>query len=410
MQSRTLFALPGALSVLLLSSWAVAQDVDVPNNLTMRNSTDSTVGNVLKEGVPFIHNFGTNNTFLGVNAGNLTMTGGGNTASGVSALFFNTTGAYNTASGVSALASNTTGFSNTASGVSALASNTTGFSNTASGVNALQRNTTGDSNTASGVNALLYNTTGAYNTASGAGALYNNTTGDSNTASGVNALLYNTTGSQNTASGVNALRNNSTGYSNTASGNSALRFNTTGSYNTAIGVNANVSVGYLVNATAIGAEALVDASNKIRLGDAQVTVIEGEVGFTASSDRNKKENLKAVDGEEVLGKIRGLNLTSWNFIGHDPKQFRHYGPMAQDFFTAFGDDGIGKIGTPTTITSTDLDGILMVAAQALEKRTEALKAENAELKARLETENADLRARLEALERRVGTHALTAAQ
>ncbi len=46
--------------------------------------------------------------------------------------------------------------------------------------------------------------------------------------------------------------------------------------------------------------------------------------------------------------------------------------MAQDFFAAFGHDGIGTIGTPTTITSGDLDGILLVAAQALEKRTDAL--------------------------------------
>jgi hypothetical protein len=113
-----------------------------------------------------------------------------------------------------------------------------------------------------------------------------------------------------------------------------------------------------------------------------------------------------VDGEEALGRIRGLNLTSWNYIGHDPKQFRHYGPMAQDFFAAFGDDGIGTIGTPTTINSGDLAGVLMIAAQALEKRTveqtkriDALTAENTELKTRLET-----------LERRIGGNALTKAE
>ena len=65
--------------------------------------------------------------------------------------------------------------------------------------------------------------------------------------------------------------------------------------------------------------------------------------------------------------------------------------MAQDFFAAFGHDAIGTIGTDTTITSGDLEGILMVAAQALEKRTveqtkkiDTLTAENTELKARLE--------------------------
>ncbi len=291
---------------------AVAQDVDVPGNLTMRNSTDPSVGNVLKEGVPFLHNFGTSDTFLGSFAGNFTMTGGANTASGFQALAGNTTGSVNTASGADALTANTTGIRNTADGAF----------------------------------ALFFNTTGDFNT---------------------------------------------------ASGNTALANNTSGSGNTALGFAADVSAGDLTNATAIGYNAIVDVSNKVRVGNHDVTVIEGEVGFTCSSDRNKKEHLRPVEGEAVLTKIRGMSLTSWNFIGHDPKQFRHYGPMAQDFFAAFGHDGMGTIGTPTTITSTDMDGILMVAAQALEKRT-------VEQRKRIDVltaENADLKARLEALERRV---------
>jgi hypothetical protein len=110
-------------------------------------------------------------------------------------------------------------------------------------------------------------------------------------------------------------------------------------------------------------------------------VIEGQVAFTASSDRTKKENFKPMDGEEVLKKIRGFELTSWNFIGHDPKEFRHYGPMAQDFFAAFGHDGMGMIGTETTINSGDLAGILMVAVQALEKRTAELRQKEAQIAA-----------------------------
>ena len=140
-----------------------------------------------------------------------------------------------------------------------------------------------------------------------------------------------------------------------------------------------MSAGNLTNATAIGNGAIVNASNKIRLGNTAVTVIEGQVGFTASSDKTKKENFQPVDGEAVLGKIRGFELSSWNFIGHDPKEFRHYGPMAQDFFAAFGQDGVGQIGTETTINSGDLAGILMVAVQALEKRTAELKQKEAQI-------------------------------
>ena len=169
-----------------------------------------------------------------------------------------------------------------------------------------------------------------------------------------------------------------------------------GTFNTAIGARADVAdiafVGNLSNATAIGANAVVNASNKIRLGDTNVTVIEGQVAYTFTSDRIKKENFQPVDGEEVLGKIRGFELSSWNFIGHDPKEFRHYGPMAQDFFAAFGHDGVGRIGSETTINSGDIAGILMIAVQALEKRTAELKHTKAQLAAMAE--------RLEALELR----------
>ena len=319
----------------------------VGGSLNLENSS-ATSGNILKSGVPFLHNYGTFNTFLGFDAGNFTMTGVRNTASGSGALF-----------------NNTTGSSNTASGDSALFSNTTGNENTASGQLALFNNTTGSDNTVSGFVALFHNTTGSFNTASGTSALFNNTEGGFNTASG-GALFFNTTGSNNTAYGYAALLNN-----------------TTGSANTAVGVGADVSQGNLSNATAIGYLALVDASNKIRLGNSEVTVVEGPP-YSTVSDKTKKENFKAVDAQEVLQKMRGLSVTSWNYIGQDAKQFRHYGPVAQDFFAAFGDDGEGTIGSPTTITSTDINGVLMLAVQALGQENDAFKAENAELKARLE--------------------------
>jgi hypothetical protein len=91
------------------------------------------------------------------------------------------------------------------------------------------------------------------------------------------------------------------------------------------------------------------------------------------SDSTKKENFKRVDGEEVLAKIRNFDLTSWNYKGQDPSQFRHYGPMAQDFYMAFGNDGIGVIGNDTTLSSADFDGVNLIAIQALEKRTNELK-------------------------------------
>ena len=266
---------------------------------------------------------------------------------------------------------------NTALGIGALVSNTESSFNTATGAGALFSNTESSFNTATGADALFSNTEGSSNTASGDAALFSNTTGSFNTASGFEALGSNTTGSSNTASGDGALVFNTTGSSNTASGVGALASNTTGSFNTAIGGGASVSTGNLTNATAIGANAIVDASNKILLGDANISVIEAQVGLTVVSDKTKKENFRPVDGEEVLSKLRSLEIPSWNFIGQDPEKFRHYGPMAQDFFAAFGKDGGGTIGTPTTINTSDLTGILMIAVQRLEER-------NVELKARFE--------------------------
>ena len=273
--------------------------------------------------------------------------------------------------------------------------------NTGIGASVLLNNTTGGFNTASGSNALVNNITGSNNTASGAQALSNNTDGNNNTASGGGALVSNTLGNNNTAGGINALGQTTTGNNNTASGFFALLTNTTGNGNTAIGADADVSAENLFNATALGAGAIVNASNKVRLGNAAVTVIEGEVPFSFSSDQFRKENFQPVDGEVVLRKLSGLSVTSWNYIGHNPQQFRHYGPMGQEFFAAFGHDGIGTIGSPTTITSADIAGILMSAVQAMDKRTVDLRQETERLREAVEAfkaENADLKARLERME------------
>jgi cell division protein FtsB len=63
------------------------------------------------------------------------------------------------------------------------------------------------------------------------------------------------------------------------------------------------------------------------------------------------------------------------------------GPMAQDFYTAFG---LG--GSDTTITSVDPDGVALAAIQGLNRKlTDELKQK--------ETEIAKLEQRLEALEK-----------
>jgi hypothetical protein len=116
-----------------------AISIDLPNST-------ATVGNILKDGVRFVHNFGFANTFVGAGAGNFTMTGVSNTAVGENAVVNCTAGINNTAMGRDALRSNTSGSHNTAVGVMALTANTTGSSNIAIGLGAGNNRTTGDNN------------------------------------------------------------------------------------------------------------------------------------------------------------------------------------------------------------------------------------------------------------------------
>lgn len=139
-------------------------------NINLANSTNSGNGNILKNNVRFLHNYGAGNTFLGADAGNFTLSGVGNTVIGANALTSNTDGDSNTAVGESALLTNAGGFSNVALGQAALADNTEGFRNTALGTGALSGVTDGLLNIGIGYNAGSGLTTGDKNIYLGATA------------------------------------------------------------------------------------------------------------------------------------------------------------------------------------------------------------------------------------------------
>lgn len=265
------------------------------------------------------------NTAAGSRALRNNTTGSFNTALGARALLSNTSGSNNTAAGADALRQNTTGIRNSALGNGALQSNTTGLGNSAGGYFALNANQTGSFNSAFGVLALEKNTA-SNNSAIGAEALRNNTTGENNVAAGYLAALSNTTGDNITAVGVQALEGTSDGQgsnlvavgykalqtrgegaNNTAVGTEAL-LGTTGSGNTAVGYRAglniqtgsnNTAIGHLTsinptvsNSTAIGNGATVTVSNTIRLGNANVTSIGGQVAWSVVSDGRVKKDVQ----------------------------------------------------------------------------------------------------------------------
>ena len=360
-------------------------------NVYLTASSSPSTGSIFKSGSPFLHDFGTNNTFVGSNAGNFTMTGTDNTACGYAALNSNTSGYSNTAYGSGALASNSTGISNTASGYWALHSNTTGGANTASGTGALYVNTTGSYNTASGLDALLSNTTGSYNTASGYVALYWNTTGAQNTAVGNYGLAGNTTGFQNTALGdLAGYRSGaSTGYSGGAITYVPL---TTGSYNTFLGRGTGATAAGISNCTAVGIDAYCDANDQVRLGNIFVGSIGGKVAWSSLSDARAKRDIR--DLSVGLDFVLGLRPVEYRLkIGNGRMDM---GFLAQDIQAALG-DGYNVVtvgGDPDRTLSLRYTDLIAPLVKAIQEQQETIRNDRRtieELAARL----ARLEARLE---------------
>lgn len=312
-----------------------------------------------------------------------------------------------------AIGSNTTAGGNSST---AMGSNTTasgensiamGFLTTASGENSTSMGY--------GSAARSYNATAiGYNT--NASGDYSTAIGRSTAASGQNSTSM---GNVTTASGYNST---SMGFLTTASGanSTAMGYGTTASGSNSTAMGAEVSTNSKNGAFIIGdgnpynqgttlcgvANQFVarfaggyylltcgdtgsgNPSNNIRTG---MTAGAGANAWSTISDSTKKEKLVPVNGEEVLEKIGKFRLNTWNYKGQDPKVFRHYGPMAQDFYHAFGKDALGSIGCDTLINQADFDGVNFTAIQALVKRTDELRKNNDELRAK----NDELRARNE---------------
>ncbi len=113
---------------------------------------------------------------------------------------------------------------------------------------------------------------GANNTGVGTNALNQLTIGNANTSLGTSANGTNMSGDYSTAVGFNSLQNNTTS-TNTAVGARTGLTNTTGTDLVLLGDSANVSSSALTNAIAIGAGAVVNASNKIQLGNGSITEV-----------------------------------------------------------------------------------------------------------------------------------------
>lgn len=131
-----------------------------------------------------------------------------------------------------------------------------------------------------------------------------------------------------------------------------------------------------------------------------VRVLPGASAWSSVSDRRLKENFAIANGQDILERLSKVPIMTWNYKAQDDG-IRHMGPMAQDFYAAFG------LGEDETLISTvDADGVALAAIQGLygvsksqASRTQQLEAENATLKEQV----SDLQARLANLEALVAT-------
>lgn len=87
----------------------------------------------------------------------------------------------------------------------------------------------------------------------------------------------------------------------------------------------------------------------------------------------------AADLHEVLDRLKDLPVGYWTYAWEDG-EVHHLGPMAQDFWAAFG---LGT--TDRRLSNVDVDGVLLASVKALVERVEALEAEVAELRGIEET-------------------------
>jgi Chaperone of endosialidase/Head domain of trimeric autotransporter adhesin len=270
------------------------------------------------------------------------------------------------ASGVASVA---LGNTNTATGNSALA---TGIQTYANGIASVTFNSGtvagGDYSFASGQTSVA---SGPVSTAMGyfthAGGISSVAIGTTSTSNGQNSIVLGTSlsvdGAYSTALGtkmyIPSAYSGSLAIGDLEFSTAAVDYTTLGNSNEFV---ARFRGGYFFMTTA-------NAPGGSEINRRGVKIGPGQNSWSAISDVRLKENFAAIDGEEMLHKIAAMPLTTWNYKAQDPATFRHYGPMAQDFFAAFGKDKYGTIGCDTLINQQDFLGVSFTAIQALEKRT-----------------------------------------
>jgi hypothetical protein len=106
---------------------------------------------------------------------------------------------------------------------------------------------------------------------------------------------------------------------------------------------------------------------------AGVSLAAGSGSWSQLSDCNAKDDFAPITPQEVLAKVAQLPITKWSYKTENGVQ--HVGPMAQDFYAAFG---VGEDNKH--ITTVDEGGVALAAIQGLNQKLDDKDAEIRELK------------------------------
>jgi len=302
------------------------------------------------------------------------------------------------------------GYNDTVSGVASFAG--AGAFNTVSGQDAFVGS--GEGNTASGEGSFVgAGGTSSANQASGQDSFIG--AGDSNTTKAASSFIGG--GSNNSITAPAAWSVLAGGFKNTVSGEYAslgggFENSATGSYSTVPGGAENQAIGAASFAAGYRAEAAhngsfvwsdyVPGSGVVKdkaadqfvvrasggtvfysneAGTSGVQLTAGSGAWANLSDRNAKTEIVPLDDASILASVVRLPVSSWQYKSE--RGVRHVGPMAQDFYAAFG------VGTDDRhITSIDEDGVALAAIKALNAENAGLQAENATLRQRLARDEA----------------------
>ena len=89
-----------------------------------------------------------------------------------------------------------------------------------------------------------------------------------------------------------------------------------------------------------------------------VILVSGGTAWQSLSDSNAKTKVTAIKPRDILSKVAKMPVTAWEYKGSPNR--RYIGPMAQDFYAAFGLGSDDK-----TISTLDSDGVMYAAIQGL---------------------------------------------